>query len=585
MRSPSSQHGVSAIVATLLLIIVVVVAAASFALLLFGFQSQSQKQQNQIQNEQDEDLKVGYLQLFPVANPSNFFDPITFANITVLNYNTQPSAVTAIEMNAFYFKFNQTVIPAQESHTFPLSNLTLMRTSPISIEILTAAENVFSFLITPPTANFNIQSLGPSEYLLNASGSFSPDTTIVSYLWNAKGLGTDEQTGDVLNSALSGQSVQYFPTTASSQVNLTVVDFYGLLSVESQTFSTLLQNTPATSVTTTAVITSVTTTTTVTGSSTGCTGSSECASNPLWNANSQKVANYVIQYGWDPYIQLIHDVNEPGCVDYVGGYPCDNTFWTTSDNIPTCWTLGSFGFQTQQEECEAKVISLGGVGIPPVPCTYPCTNNGERYEAFAGYPIITGNPGDSHLLLLPPNGQNNFPCPNVPPACTGHYYGIFPAGDQYQGLPYAIQADVWSGQGAGTPQTGIAVDIEAPQAINAWLRGDMSTFLKLENDLEGRMNSSGYIGAGSTWQLGQVIFVMEVGGRGNTTDFQNMENMLWSLQNPAGWLPNSYTGAGQPGTGHDPENQDAGLLPFCYVCIVNIQSNFGEYTYASPPVG
>jgi hypothetical protein len=36
---------------------------------------------------------------------------------------------------------------------------------------------------------------------------------------------------------------------------------------------------------------------------------------------------------------------------------------------------------------------------------------------------------------------------------------------------------------------------------------------------------------------------------------------------------------GQPGTGHDPENQDAGLLPFCSACVVNIQSNFGEYTY------
>jgi len=343
------------------------------------------------------------------------------------------------------------------------------------------------------------------------------------------------------------------------------VDNYGLVSTEAATYPPFIQ---------TAVTTTIQT-------STGCTNSSECATNPLWNANSQAVANYVIQYGWDPYIQLIHDINEPGCTDYVGGYPCDNTFWTTSDNIPTCWTLGSFGFQAQQNECEAKVISLGGVGIPPALCTFPCTNNGERYEAFAGYPIVTGNPGDSHLILLPPNGQNNYPCPQT--GCSGNYYGIFPAGDQYQGLPYAIQADVWNGQGAGTPSTGVAVDIEAPQAINAWLRGDLTTFERLENDLEGRMNSSGYIGVGSTWQLGQVMFVMEVGGRGNTFDFQQMENMLWSLQSPAGWLPNGYTGLGQPTPGHDPENQDAGLLPFCSVCVTDIQNNYGEFTYASPP--
>ena len=236
----------------------------------------------------------------------------------------------------------------------------------------------------------------------------------------------------------------------------------------------------------------------------------------------------------------------------------------------------------QQEECENSVITLENLGtlsnpvLPSPSCNFPCTNNGERYEAFAGYPIVVGNPGDAHLILLPPNGQNNFPCPQT--GCSGHYYGIFPPGDQYQGLPYAIQTDAWNGQGEGTPQAGIAVDIEAPQAINAWLRGDMTTFLRLENDLEGRMNSSGYIGVGSTWQLGQVMFVLEVGGRGNTTDFQNMENMLWSLQNPAGWLPNSYTGAGLPGPGHDPENQDAGLLPFCYICVVNIQSNFGTYS-------
>lgn len=63
--------------------------------------------------------------------------------------------------------------------------------------------------------------------------------------------------------------------------------------------------------------------------------------------------------------------NKSRVLDYVGWYSCGNTFWTTSDNIPTCWTLDSFGFQTQPEDCEAKVILLGGVRTPSVPCNYP----------------------------------------------------------------------------------------------------------------------------------------------------------------------------------------------------------------------
>jgi hypothetical protein len=100
MRFETSRRGVSAVVATMVLIIVVVVASVSFALLLSGFQSQTQKHQSQMQNEQDENLKVAYLQLFPVANPNNFLDPISFANVTLLNDNTQPSAVNEIQINA-----------------------------------------------------------------------------------------------------------------------------------------------------------------------------------------------------------------------------------------------------------------------------------------------------------------------------------------------------------------------------------------------------------------------------------------------------------------------------------------------------
>jgi hypothetical protein len=107
----------------MVLIIVVITASVGFALLISGFLSQSEKSHDQIQNGQNEKLMVDYLQLYPIANPSNFLDPITLADITVFNDNIEPSAWTTIDINSHSFRYNQTVIPAEAARTFELSNL------------------------------------------------------------------------------------------------------------------------------------------------------------------------------------------------------------------------------------------------------------------------------------------------------------------------------------------------------------------------------------------------------------------------------------------------------------------------------
>lgn len=304
--------------------------------------------------------------------------------------------------------------------------------------------------------------------------------------------------------------------------------------------------------TTTASFTTITTTNTIQG-------------NLFWNPNSQKVADLVVKYGYSPEVNLIRDVNEPGCSDYVSGEPCDQTYWTTSDNIPTCWTLGDFGYASQENSCIVKLLNLNAFG-PGI--------NGERYEAFTGFPIIKGNPGDHHVVLLP-NGtlisciadsQGNYPnCQNV------HY------GKTINGLTYNIQTDAWDGNGAGTPNPSGSVDVIAPQAINAWLHGDIALFNSLESALVQKYTSTNYLNTGSTWQLGQVMFVMRIGSMDNTVAFSLMENCLWSLQDSNGYLPNDYLACGSPGSGHDPENMDSGLLPFSYSLVNIIKSDFGKF--------
>ncbi len=319
------------------------------------------------------------------------------------------------------------------------------------------------------------------------------------------------------------------------------------------------------STSTTIQKTSTTVFSTSTSSFTTVTTSSSIQGNLFWNPNSQKVADLVVKYGYNSEIQMLHDVNEPGCNDYVSGEPCDQTYWTTSDNIPTCWTLGDFGYPQQENNCIVKLVNLNAFG-PAV--------NGERYEAFAGYPIITGNPGDHHTVLLPDgssiicvaDANGNYP------NCQNQNYGI-----TKDGLSYNVQSDAWAGNGAGTPNPSGSVDVVAPQAINAWLHGDLNLFNSLETALINKYTSTNYLNTGSTWQLGQTMFVMRVGGQDNTNAFTQMENCLWSLQDSNGYLPNQYSACGNPGNGHDPENMDAGLLPFAGSLIAVIKADFGKF--------
>ena len=82
---------------------------------------------------------------------------------------------------------------------------------------------------------------------------------------------------------------------------------------------------------------------------------------------------------------MFHDINEPGCNDYESGSPCDQTYWTTSDNIPSCWTLGDFGYPTMMNQCVTKNTALGALD-------YASGIFENRYEAYLGVPIIPGNP-------------------------------------------------------------------------------------------------------------------------------------------------------------------------------------------------
>ena len=136
------------------------------------------------------------------------------------------------------------------------------------------------------------------------------------------------------------------------------------------------------------------------------------------------------------------------------------------------------------------------------------------------------------------------------------------------------------------PRSKRAVDSSAPQAINEWLLGPTALGYTIAKNLVARWDGVGVNvgscgpGCYSTWQLGQVMFVMRVYGYDTSTSpialnnglvttysavFSSMESELWSLQFPAsgisgqvfGFLPNGYTSSGPITGSHDPENQDS----------------------------
>jgi hypothetical protein len=324
----------------MILIVVVVAAVASFAYLLSSFQSQSQKQNDQVQNVSNENLKVTNVQLYP----PEYIAPILSMSTSVRNDNTQTSAITSIElngifMNTFYTDVengvvvanytnsgNESVMTAHSSTTFEIDNLSLSRANPIMINVITASQNIFSFSLQPPVAEFTFnQQLGD---VLNASGSYSPDSSIQSYNWNVQGY---NQNGVGLfgpYATLSGQEVQYSTLAPELDVGLTVVDSYGLISTAGQTVtpgaittstgtSTITLTLSSTSTTT---ISDPTTTTTITGSSTStttetststttitttsCSGSS-CGSTSTCSNPTQDMALFVC-----PYLNQIEKVRE-----------------------------------------------------------------------------------------------------------------------------------------------------------------------------------------------------------------------------------------------------------------------------------
>jgi hypothetical protein len=429
---------------------------------------------------------------------------------------------------------------------------------------------------------------------LDASSSLNASNFIQNYLWRidapyAKGWnGSWNDYNHVLTTYTSGKIIQYstasffneyYPHVLSNttlRATLTVVDNDGLTSTQ------------------TSVISSVANSVNSGPGGSGGNTNSECplpvtstpvSGNLFWNQCSQDVANLEVNQGFDPIVGMLHDINEPGCTDYVGSNNCDDTFWTTSDNVPNCWTLGDFTYISQMGSCETTNRNYGAFTTP---------NDDQRYEAYVGSPIVIGNPGDEHTILLPPTGATRIVCTNIP--CPGNPFGSPDA----NGLPYNIQSDAWDGSGMGTPNLNARVDMAAPQAINAWLYGNTGLGTALAKNLVARWNGVGVGQSGggySTWQLGHVMFVMRVYGFDVSTSpitlsngivttysavFTSMESELWSLLFSGAYLPNTYNASGGLG-GHDPENMDAGLLPFSSSVVSHIQSIKGCAATSSCP--
>ena len=163
---------------------------------------------------------------------------------------------------------------------------------------------------------------------------------------------------------------------------------------------------------------------------------------------------------------------------------------------------------------------------------------------------------------------------------------------------YNIQFDGSTGGGKGTPDPNAGIDTAGPQAVNMWVRGNYYLGQLIAANLVQRWDGHGVGGSPySTWQLGQVMFVMRVYSMDTncpmlTLDngqsmsykavFNAMVNELWSIQSTQGYLPNTYDSSGALG-GHDPENMDAGLLPFSYSLVSQVRGEYGKYTMNSAP--
>ena len=316
------------------------------------------------------------------------------------------------------------------------------------------------------------------------------------------------------------------------------------------------------------------------------------ATNPYCNPNSQRVADYVATYLYDPEVQMLRTAYQPGCIDSNSApkgpqvtTPCEATFWTTSDNNPTCATLADFGYSQMSSACIGKIFNVlkFTTSGPQPPQETGAWQSGWRYEAYYGIPIPVGSPANQHFAVqVGELTQTGYGCQTPP--CT-----------------YAIKADTNTGS-VGLPNIRGPVDIVAPQAINYWLRGNKSSARSYADNLIARWNGHGipqqinyppycYTGYNcySVWELGQVMFVMRVLGLDTSTKlistaagkksyaqiFKDMTNQLWKIQNSDGSMPNEYHDDNIGFFGFDAENQDGALLPFSYSVVQRIQNAFG----------
>ena len=131
-------------------------------------------------------------------------------------------------------------------------------------------------------------------------------------------------------------------------------------------------------------------------------------------------------------------------------------------------------------------------------------NSGDRYEAYLGWPIVTGNPGDSPAVFNSSGSGNSLTTCNAPyPPYCGNPYGN----------NYKIQDHVWTGSIGGSPNLANPVfDVVAPQAINYFMNGDLANAMKYAKAMISQWNGYSVDSAsgGTTWDLGQVMFVMRV---------------------------------------------------------------------------
>ncbi|HXW37828.1 MAG TPA: archaellin/type IV pilin N-terminal domain-containing protein [Nitrososphaerales archaeon] len=221
-----SRRGVSEVMGALLLIVVVIVAVAALASFVSIAEKNAQARSSYITSVQDENLQV--VDAIFAANQTaglapDRSNPMHWNNITLTVRNTNTASSDLFEIRISNSTFNywvpsySTVTAGDilgenfntttESLTFPargtitiffkLTNLEdtlgFLRSSPITITLLTRAGNFFTTYYDPPAAAFS-ESIVQSPFMsttrdlleFNAAGSTNGNSTIQSYQWSVQ---------------------------------------------------------------------------------------------------------------------------------------------------------------------------------------------------------------------------------------------------------------------------------------------------------------------------------------------------------------------------------------------------------------